>query len=412
MKRRVVVTGMGLLSPVGNTVEESFNNLIAGKNGVDFITLHDATDWKVKIAGEIKNLNLEDYLDKKEIKRADRVTNIAMVATQEAIAQSNFMNHTYNPFRVGTFVGSGIGGLNTIFDETKVSVLRGQDRISPFFIPNSIINLIGARIGIKYQAKGANMPQVTAYSAATNSIGEAFRNIRDGYLDAAITGGSEAPINELGVGGFSSLKALNFSNDPEIASVPFDTRRTGFVMAEAAGILILEEYEAAKKRNAPIIAEMVGYGTTSDAFHMTAPDDEASGITECIRLALEDAQIKPEQLGYINAHGTSTVLNDKLETLGIKKALGAAAYKVNISSTKSMTGHALGAAGAIETIAVIKALETGKIPPTIHLDSPDPECDLNYTPNVMVERDFEYGMNINIGFGGQNAAIIFKKVKS
>jgi 3-oxoacyl-[acyl-carrier-protein] synthase II len=411
MKRRVVVTGMGLLSPVGNSVEESFNNLVAGKNGIDFIKSYDVTDWKVKIAGEIKDLNLEDYLDKKEIKRSDRVANIAMVATQEAYQQANLENHTYDPFRFGVYVGSGIGGLTTIFDEVKVSVLRGQDRISPFFIPNSIINLIGAKIGIKYQAKGANMPQVTACSAATNSIGEAFKAIRDGYLDIVISGGAEAPVNEIGVGGFASLRALNFSNDPNVASTPFDIRRTGFVIAEGAGIIILEEYESAIKRNAPIIAEMVGYGTTTDAFHMTAPDDEAKGIEACIKMALNDAKIKPEELGYINAHGTSTVLNDKLETLGIKKAMGNAAYQVNISSTKSMTGHALGAAGAIETIAVIKALETGLIPPTINLNEPDPECDLNYTPNVFAKRDLTYAMNINIGFGGQNAAIIFKKVK-
>ncbi|HAX02587.1 MAG: beta-ketoacyl-[acyl-carrier-protein] synthase II [Tenericutes bacterium GWC2_34_14] len=412
MKRRVVVTGMGLVSPVGNTVEESFKHLVEGKNGIDFITLFDASQDKVKIAGEVKNLNFEDFLDKKEIRRADRVTNLALVACIEAINQSKFMENTYDPYRVGTFVGSGIGGLNTIYEEVKTSVERGQDRISPFFIPNAIINLIGAKIGIKYQAKGPNLPQVTACSAATNSIGEAFRYIRDGYLDAVITGGAESPINPIGVGGFSSLKALNFSNDPEIASVPFDSRRTGFVIAEGAGILILESYEHAIKRGAPILAEMVGYGTTSDAFHMTAPDDEASGITACLKLALDDAKIKPEQLGYINAHGTSTVLNDKLETLGFKKAFGDAAYGINISSTKSMTGHALGAAGAIETIAVIKALETGLIPPTIHLNQPDPECDLNYTPNHFVKRDMEYAMNVNIGFGGQNAAIIFKKVNS
>ncbi|MDY0074452.1 MAG: beta-ketoacyl-ACP synthase II [Acholeplasmataceae bacterium] len=412
MKRRVVVTGMGLLSPVGNTVETSFNNMLAGKNGIDFITLFDASQDKVKIAGEVKNLNFEDFLDKKEIKRSDRVTNLALVAAQEAINQANFMHNTYDPYRIGTFVGSGIGGLNTIFEETKTSVTRGQDRISPFFIPNAIINLIGAKIGIKYQAKGPNLPQVTACSAATNSIGEAFRYIRDGYLDAVITGGAESPINEIGVGGFSSLRALNFSNDPEVASVPFDARRSGFVIAEGAGILILESHEHAIKRGATILAEMVGYGTTSDAFHMTAPDDEASGITECLKLAIADANIKPEQLGYINAHGTSTILNDKLETLGIKKAFGKAAYGINISSTKSMTGHALGAAGAIETIATIKALITGDIPPTIHLLEPDPDCDLNYTPNVSVHRDMEYAMNVNIGFGGQNAAIIFKKVSS
>ena len=410
MKRRVVVTGMGLVSPVGNTVDESFKNLVLGKNGIDFITLFDASKDKVKIAGEVKHLNFEDFIDKKEIKRADRVTNMAMVAAHEAITQANFLNHTYNPFRIGTYIGSGIGGLTTILEETQTAVLRGQDRISPFFIPNSIINLIGAKIGIKYQAKGPNLPQVTACSAATNSIGEAFRAIRDGYLDAVITGGAEAPINLLGVGGFASLRALNISNDPEQASIPFDARRSGFVVAEGAGILILEAYEHAMKRGAPIICEMVGYGTTADAFHMTAPDDEASGITECLKQALQDATIKPEDIDYINAHGTSTILNDKLETLGIKKAFGEHAYKLNISSTKSMTGHALGAAGAIETITAIKALVTGDIPPTIHLEQPDPECDLNYTPNQSVHRDLHYVININIGFGGQNAAIIFKKV--
>jgi len=409
MKKRVVVTGLGLLSPLGLDVETSFQSMIEGKNGIDFIKLWDTTHWKVKIAGEVKDIDFEKYLDKKEVKRSDRVMNLAMVATDEAYKQAKLADVRLDPFRVGTFIGSGIGGLTTIFEETKTSVLRGQDRISPFFIPNSIINLIGAKIGIKYQAKGPNMPQVTACSAATNSIGEAFRYIRDGYLDVAISGGAEAPINELGIGGFASLRALNFSNDPNIASVPFDKRRNGFVIAEAAGIIILESLEHAEQRGARIIAEMVGYGTTSDAFHMTAPDEDALGITECLKLALKDANIKPEQLGYINAHGTSTLLNDRLETLGIKKAMGDASYQINISSTKSMTGHALGAAGAIESIAVIKALETGIIPPTIHLDDPDPDCDLNYTPHVAVKRDIQYGMNINIGFGGQNAAIIFKR---
>ena len=410
MNRRVVVTGMGLVSPVGNTVDESFDNLVKGVNGIDFIKSYDTTDWKVKIAGEVKNLNFEDFIDKKEIRRNDRVANLALVATHEAYTQSKLEGQIGNPFKFGTFIGSGIGGLTTIFEEVKTSVTRGQDRISPFFIPNSIINLIGAKIGIKYGAKGANMPQVTACSAATNSIGEAYRNILHGYIDVAITGGAEAPVNEIGVGGFASLRALNFSNDPEVASVPFDKRRAGFVIAEGAGILILEEYEHAIKRGAPIIAEMVGYGTTSDAFHMTAPDDEATGIEACLKMAIEDAKIKPSDIGYINAHGTSTLLNDKLETLGIKKAFGEAAKDINISSTKSMTGHALGAAGAIETIAVIKALQTGWIPPTIHLLEQDPECDLNYTPNHAVKRDIQYAMNINIGFGGQNAAIIFKKV--
>jgi len=410
-KRRVVITGMGLVSPVGNDVESSFKALVEGKNGIDFITLMDASEWKVKIAGEVKNLNFEDYIDKKEIRRADRVTNLGLVAATQAFEQSKLDVDKIDPFRFGTFVGSGIGGLTTIFDETKTSVTRGQDRISPFFIPNSIINMVGAKIGIKYGAKGPNLPMVTACSAATNSIGEAFRYIRDGYLDVCFAGGAEAPINELGLGGFSSLKALDFSNDPEYASRPFDKTRTGFVIAEGAGVMILESYDHAIARNADIIAEVVGYGTTADAYHMTAPDEDAVGITACIDLALKDAKLDPSALDYINAHGTSTVLNDRLETLGIKKALGDHAYKVSISSTKSMTGHALGAAGAIESIAVVKALETSLIPPTIHIRETDPDCDLDYTPNVFKKRDMTYGMNINIGFGGQNAAVIFKKVK-
>ncbi|MBE0701559.1 MAG: beta-ketoacyl-ACP synthase II [Acholeplasmataceae bacterium] len=411
MKRRVVVTGMGLVSPVGNSVDESFDALIQGKNGIDFIKLDDASTWKVKIAGEIKNLNFEDYLDQREIKRSDRVMSLAMIAAMQAYEQSKLNGVEINHRRFGTFVSSGIGGLNTIFEETKKCVLKGQDRISPFFIPNSIINLIGGMIAIKFQAKGPNLPVVTACSAATNSIGEAFRYIRDGYLEIAFAGGSEAPINEIGIGGFSSLRALNFSNDPNVASTPFDARRSGFVMAEGAGVIILEEYEHAKKRNAPMFAELVGYGTTSDAFHMTAPDENAEGIENCIRLMLEDANVEPEEIGYINAHGTSTPLNDRLETLGIKKAMGDAAYQVNISSTKSMTGHALGAAGAIESIVVIKSLQTGIIPPTIHLEEKDPDCDLNYTPNVAVQRSLKYAVNINIGFGGQNAALLFKKVE-
>ena len=410
-KRRVVITGMGLVSPVGNDVDASFKALVEGKNGIDFITLFDTTDWKVKIAGEVKNLNFEDYIEKKEIRRADRVTNLGLVAAAQAMEQSKLDLDKVDLFRFGTFVGSGIGGLTTIFEETKTSVTRGQDRISPFFIPNAIINMVGAKIGIKYGAKGPNIPVVTACSAATNSIGEAFRYIRDGYLEVAFAGGAEAPINDLGLGGFSSLKALDFSNDPEYASRPFDKTRTGFVIAEGAGVMILESYDHAVARNAEIIAEVVGYGTTADAYHMTAPDEDAVGITACITQALADAKINANELDYINAHGTSTVLNDRLETLGIKKALGDHAYHVSISSTKSMTGHALGAAGAIECITVVKALETSLVPPTIHIRETDPECDLDYTPNVFKKRDMTYGMNINIGFGGQNAAVIFKKVK-
>lgn len=410
MKRRVVVTGLGLVSPLGNTVESSFNAMIEGKNGIDFITLEDVTNWKVKLAGEVKNLNFEAFIDRKEVKRSDRSVLLALIAADEAYKQAKLEGADIDRTRFGLFVGSGIGGLNTIQEEVSTYATRGQDRMSPFFIPNSIINLIGAKIGIKYQIYGPNLPQVTACSAATNSIGEAFRYIRDGYLDIAMTGGAEAPVNGIGVGGFASMKALNTSNNPNRASIPFDAERSGFVIAEGAGIIMLEEYEHAVKRGAPILAELVGYGTTTDAFHMTSPDEEAKGITNCLLQALKDAKLNPSDIGYINAHGTSTVLNDKYETMGIKKAFGEAAYGINISSTKSMTGHALGAAGAIESIAVIKAIQTGIIPPTINYQQPDPDCDLNYTPNAAVKRDITYGMNINIGFGGQNAAIIFKKV--
>lgn len=410
MKRRVVVTGMGLVSPLGHTVDETFTNMVNGVNGIDKITLEDVTNWKVQIAGEVKNLNFEEYLDRKEIKRSDRVVNLAMVAMIEAANQSNLMDERINRKRLGVFVGSGIGGLKTIEEEVSTFATRGQDRMSPFFIPNSIINLIGGKIGIKYQVYGPNLPQVTACSAATNSIGEAFRYIRDGYLEMAITGGSEAPINGIGVGGFASMRALNTSNDINRASIPFDQERSGFVIGEGAGILILEEYEHAKKRGVPILAEVVGYGSTSDAFHITSPDENAVGIRDCILEAINDAKINKEELDYINAHGTSTQLNDKYETLGIKKALENHAYLVNISSTKSMTGHALGAAGAIESIAVVKALQEGIIPPTINHQNSDPDCDLNYTLHKAVKKEMMYGMNINLGFGGQNAALIFKKV--
>lgn len=410
MKRRVVVTGMGLVCPVGNDVETSFKNMVNGVNGIDFITLADTTDWKVKLAGEVKNLDFEAFIDKKEVRRSDRVSNLAMVAAEEAYVQAGLYNSDVNKKRFGVFVGSGIGGLSTIEQDVKTCVTRSQDRMSPFFIPNAIINLIGAKLGIKYQIYGPNLPQVTACSAATNSIGEAYRYIKDGYLELAMAGGSEAPVNAIGVGGFASMKALNTSNDINKASVPFDKNRSGFVIAEGAGILILEEYEHALKRGAKMLAEIVSYQTTTDAYHMTSPDIEARGITDCLTMLIDDSGIDPKEIGYINAHGTSTVLNDKYETLGIKNAFKNDAYQMNISSTKSMTGHALGAAGGIESIAVIKALQEGIIPPTINYTERDEDCDLNYTVNKAVKRDLNYGININIGFGGQNAAILFKKV--
>lgn len=410
-KRRVVITGLGLVSPIGNDVKSSFQSAIEGKNGIDQVTLFDTTNWKVKIAGEVKNLNFEDHIEKKSIKRQDRVINLALVAAKEAYEQSGLNEENIgDPYRFGTFVGSGIGGLTTINRETEVSVLRGLDRMSPFFIPSAIINLIGGAISMIYQAKGPNLPVVTACSAATNSIGEAFRYIRDGYLDVAFAGGSEAPINPIGVNGFANMRALIQTDDIHQASMPFDARREGFVIAEGAGVLILEEYERAISRGANILGEIVGYGTTSDAFHITAPDEEANGVARALELALKDAGIEKEDIDYINAHGTSTPLNDKYETLGIKKVFKDHAYKLHVSSTKSMTGHALGAAGAIESVFVVEALNHGIIPPTINYKEKDPDCDLNYTPNVAVKKDLNYAINMNLGFGGQNAILIFKKV--
>lgn len=409
MKRRVVVTGLGVVSPVGNNVEEMWESLINGKNGIDFITQFDTSNMKVKIAGEVKNLDVDQYLEPREAKRLDRTMILGLVAAEQAYQSAGLAKSSIDHDRFGVFVSSGIGGLNTINEEAKRAYERGGDRVSPFFIPNSIINLIGGNIAIKYQAKGPALPIVTACSASTNAIGEAFRYIKDGYLDLSFAGGSESSINELGVGGFSSMRALNLSNDPNNASIPFDKNRSGFVMGEGAGILIVEEYEHAKKRGAKILAEVVGYATNCDAFHITAPDESAEGITKCMKLAIQKANILQEEITYINPHGTSTPYNDRLETLAIKKVFKEHAYNINISASKSMTAHALGATGAIEAIITIKVLKEGLIPPTINLKEIDPDCDLNYTPLKAVRRDVKYGMSNSLGFGGQNASLIFKR---
>ncbi|MFA7417869.1 MAG: beta-ketoacyl-ACP synthase II [Acholeplasma sp.] len=409
MKRRVVITGLGTINPVGNSVDESFDAIIKGENGLGSITHFDTGKLNISIAGQLKNINFEDYLDKKEIKRSDKVMIVGTIAAMQAYQDSGLKDTDYDPYRFGIFVTSGIGGLDTMQRDISVLAHRGPDRISPFFIPNSIINMVGGMISIKFKVKGPNIPIVTACSAATNAIGEAFRNIRDGYLDLAFAGGAEASINESGVGGFAALKALSTETDPNKASRPFDKERNGFVMGEGAGVLILESLESALKRKAKIYAEVVGYGSTSDAFHMTAPDNYADGLTKAIEVTLEDANVKPEQVDYINAHGTSTLLNDKIETLGIKRAFKDHAYKLNVSSTKGATGHMLGATGAVESIFCIKALQTSLIPPTINYVNFDPECDLNYTVNHSVKRDIDYAMNINVGFGGQNAVVLYKK---
>lgn len=409
MKRRVVVTGMGTVNPVGNNVLDTFSNLLNGYNGIDFIKHFDAEASKVKIAGEIKNLNFEDYLDKREIKRSDRVMIYGTIAAMQAYEESKLNENDYDPYRFGIYVTSGVGGLDSLESEITNKALKGPTRVSPFFIPNAIINMVGGMISIKYGIKGPNIPVVTACSAATNSIGEAFRAIRDNYLDLAFAGGAEAPVNETGIAGFASLRALSTNPNPKKASRPFDLNRDGFVMGEGAGVLVLEEYEHAVKRGASILGEIVGYGSTSDAFHMTAPDEEALGISKAMEVALLDASIQKEDIGYINAHGTSTNLNDKIETKGIKNVFGSHAYNLNISSTKGATGHLLGATGALESIICIKALETSLIPPTINYETKDPDCDLNYTVNSSVRKKFKYALNINLGFGGQNACLVFKK---
>jgi len=409
MKRRVVITGMGAVTPVGHNVEETWSALLSGKNGIDFITSLDSSNMRIKIAAEIKDLEIEKYLDPKEARRIDRVIALGLIAAEEAYQQAGLKDAEIDSFRFGTFVTSGIGGITTIYKQSQVALEKGIDRISPFFVPSAIINLIGGNIAIKYRAKGANLPVVTACSSGNDSIGYAFRSIRDGYLDLAFAGGAEAPIGELALGGFGNMRALCANNDPQAASIPFDKRRSGFVIGEGAGVLILEEYEHAKRRGAKILGELIGYGATCDAFHITAPDETGEGIAEAIRLALRDAGIAPEDVDHINAHGTSTPYNDKLETLAIKKVFGDHAYKININSIKSMLGHSLGACGGIEAIATALAVKEDVIPPTINYREFDEDCDLNYTPNRKVERRVRYALNNNVGFGGQNSVLVFKK---
>lgn len=409
MKKRVVITGLGAVTPIGNDVSSMWQNMMKGTNGIGMISLFDTSTSKVKVAAEIKKLDPSKYLDERSAGKLDRVIVLGIMAACEAYDDAGLTSTSVDPYRFGTFVTSGIGGLNSIWSESQVAVSRGLDRVSPHFITNAIINLIGGNISMRFKAKGPNLPVVTACSASTNSIGEAFRYIRDGYLDVAFAGGSESSINALGIAGFAVMRALHSGDNPAQASMPFDKKRSGFVMGEGAGVLILEEYDHAKARGAKIYAELVGYGSTSDAFHVTAPDETAEGISKCMELALKDANIKPQDIDYINAHGTSTPLNDRIETLGIKKVFGPHAHALNVSSTKGMTGHMLGATGAVESIACILALVNQIVPPTITTNELGPECDLNYTLGKPVKRKVNYALNINLGFGGQNAALIFKR---
>ena len=411
MKRRVVVTGLGSINAIGHNVAETWESIKNGINGIDTISLFDAGHMKVQLAGEVKNLNLKDYLNPKEARKMDRFTQLGMIASLEAYKDARLNESTINTHRFGVNVSSGIGGLKTIEDNYQKGLEKGFDRVSPFFIPMAISNLASGQIAIAIKAQGMASCPVTACAGGTNAIGEAFRIIRDGYLDIMLAGGCESSITPLGIGGFTAMKALSESHDKNRASIPFDAQRHGFVMGEGAGILILEELEHALKRNAPIYAEIIGYGVSCDAYHMTAPSPNGEGGAYAMDNALKDADIDYHDIDYINAHGTSTLLNDSGETAAIKTVFKEHAKKLFSSSTKGNTGHCLGAAGGIEAVICIKALENSYVPATINYQEKDPECDLNITPNKGQALDMHYCMSNSLGFGGHNASIIFKEYK-
>ena len=411
MKRRVVVTGLGAITPIGNNVEDFWNGIKQGKCGIDEITLFDTTNFKAKLAGEVKNYNPEDFLDKKSAKRLDRFSQFAVIASKEAMKDSGISEENTDMTRVGAIISSGIGGLNTIEEQNRNLLEKGPDRISPMFIPTAIVNMATGNVAIELGIKGESYSMVTACASATHSIGEAFRAIRHGYQDAMVVGGTEASITPTGVAGFSNIKALSTTTDKLRASIPFDKERSGFVMGEGAGVIILEELEHAKKRNAKIYAEMIGYGASSDAYHITSPLPDGEGGARAMINAMKDAEVMPKDITYINAHGTSTPLNDKCETSAVKTALGEYATTVMVSSTKGHTGHLLGAAGGIEAIACVKAIEDNFVPATIGYKEKDEECDLDIVPNVGRNTEVKVAMSNSLGFGGHNSTIIFKKYK-
>lgn len=411
MERRCVITGLGAVTPLGNTVEEYWNGLKNGVCGIDYIKKFDTTDYKVKIAAEIKDFDPEQYMTKKDVKRNDFFAIYALAAGVQAFEDSKLDMEKEDADRIGVIVGSGVGGLMTMEDQVKRLTDKGPSRVSPLFITMTIGNMAAGNIAIRVGAKGVCEDIVTACATGTNAIGTAFRNIKHGYLDACIAGGAEGAICGIGVAGFTNLTALSTEEDPKKACRPFDKERNGFVMGDGSGILVLEELEHALARGAKIYGEVVGYGATADAYHVTLPEPTGEGAAKAMKFAMQEAGITPEQVGYINAHGTSTHANDVGETKAIKLAMGEECAKnIPISSTKSMTGHLLGAAGAIEAIACVKALEEGFLPPTINYHTPDEECDLDYIPNVGREvKEAEYALSNSLGFGGHNGVLCFKK---
>lgn len=409
MERRVVITGMGAVTPVGNNVSEFWESIKNGKHGIAQITHFDTSDSKVKIAAELKNFEPEKVIDKKEIRRLEPFSIYALYAAQEAIDNSGLDLEKVDPYRFGTIVGSGMGGIGMIEEQMIKMVEKGPARLAPLFIPSVISNIASGHIAIRFGAKGSCETAVTACATSTSCIGMAYRNIKYGYEDVILVGGTESTITKAGIGGFAALKALSSSEDVNRASIPFDKERNGFVMGEGAGILVLEELEHAKARGAKILAEVVGYGATCDANHMTAPCEDGDGAARAMIQAMKEGNVNPDDITYINAHGTSTPANDVAETKAIKTALKDNAYKVSISSTKSMTGHLLGATGAVEAISCVLALQNNFVPPTVGYKVKDEECDLDYTPNVGKEREMKYALSNTLGFGGHNAVLCLKK---
>ena len=410
MEKRVVVTGLGAITPLGNDVKTTWENMKKGVNGIDTVTKFDATEYKCKLAGEVRGFDASLYIPKGELRKTDLYTQYAVAAATQAYEDSGMTEESVSPDRFGVYIGSGIGGINTLVTEHTKFIEKGPGRVSPFFVPMMISNIASGTVAIKYNAQGPNIGIVTACATSTNSIGEAYRAIKHGYADVMLAGGSEAAIVPMCFAGFISCQALSQAEDRDRASIPFDKERGGFIMGEGGAVVLLEEYEHAKARGAKIYAEVIGYGCTNDAYHMTAPNPEAIASARAVELAAKEGGIAAGRNVYVNAHGTGTPLNDKTETLALKRAFGQGAYELRVSSTKSMTGHMLGAAGGIEAIASILALDEGIVPPTVNYRVKDEECDLDITPNEAVKADLKFALSTSLGFGGHNGCLAFRKI--
>lgn len=410
--RRVVITGLGAITPVGNTVDEMWESLLAGKSGIDFVTKVNKDLYPAKVAGEVKGFEPTDFIEKRDVRKMDPFTQYAVAASKMAVKDAGLEINDENAHRVGVWIGSGIGGMKTWEEQHTKLLEKGPGRVSPFFVPMMIPDMAAGQVSIQLGAKGINSCSVTACASGASSIGDAFKAVQRGDVDYMITGGTEAPITDMAFAGFSSAKALSTTNDPKTASRPFDKNRDGFVMGEGAGILVMEALETALERGAHIYAEIVGYGATGDAYHITAPAEHGEGAARAMQHALQDAGLKPEDVDYINAHGTSTALNDKYETEAIKTVFGDHANKLAVSSTKSMTGHLLGAAGGVESVISVKTIEQGKIAPTINYETPDPDCDLDYVANEARSQTVDVVLSNSLGFGGHNVSLVFKKYQA